>query len=227
MVNALREQIENVMTTQGYNGKNENGYESGIYSKLIELAKKFIAIEDDTDLVKMDQNRKVVDINWQRINLALFKRLVEEDYVAVSPEEATLWVSLPESLDSTALNSLIPSGYELAQCLEFFSDWTIEQRTALVMAYLKNKTAKEQEIILTILDDQAPQLTAQLKTQPDLQQIYYAIAIQKNDITAVKTHIEKGADINAALGLLFSGDNKSDTLYWLHENKADSSKDLC
>ncbi|HVC49421.1 MAG TPA: hypothetical protein VND43_04555, partial [Burkholderiales bacterium] len=220
MVNALREQIENVMTTQGYNGRNEKGYEGGVYFKLIELVKHFIAIEDDTELVEMDLNGKVVDINWQRIRLALVKRLTEEGYVALSPEEATLWVSLPESLDSTALNSLVPDGHELAPCLEFFSEWKIEQKAALVMAYLKNRISKDQEAILAILNDQAPQLTMQLKTQPDLQQIYYAIAIQKGEVNAVKTHIEKGADINAALGLLFNGDHKSDTLYWLHDNKA-------
>src|SRR3990167_504104 len=148
MVNALSEQIENVMTTQGYNGRNEKGYESGVYLKLIEIVKKFIAIEDDTDLVKMDDN-KVVDINWQCINLALFKRLAEENYVTLSPEEMMLYVNLSESLHSTALNALIPNGHELAQCLEFFSEWPVEHKANLVIAYLKDKTSKDQEVILT------------------------------------------------------------------------------
>jgi hypothetical protein len=221
MVNALREQIENVMTTQGYNGRNEKGYEGGVYLKLIEIVKHFIDIKDGTELLEMDEDTQtlVIDINWQRIRSALFLKLIEECYVDLSPEEATVLSSLPIITNHQVLNTLIPNGHELAQCLEYFSEWAIEQKAALVIAYLKDKTPKDQEAILSILDDQAPQLTKQLKSQPDLQQIYYTIAIRKGDIAAVKSHIEKGADINAALGLLFNGDHKSDTLYWLHDNK--------
>ena len=221
MVNALREQIEHLMTTQGYNGRNEKGYENSVYLKLIELVKPFIDIKVDAELLEMDAKSQtlVIDINWQRVNLALLQKLYEERYVDLLPEEAIFWVGLPELLNSKALNSLIPNGHELAQCLAFFSKWTIEQKASLVIAYLNDKTPKDQEAILSILDDQTPQLTKQLKSQPDLQQIYYAIAMQKEEIAAVKSHIEKGADINPALGLLFSEDNKRDTLYWLYENK--------
>ncbi len=219
ILNSMRDQIKTLLTRQGYNGRNEEEYKNKDREKFSELIKPFITINDDK-LFEMTETLKTLDINWKNVNEALFKKFYEEGYVDLSAEEASLLASFPFSLDSTALNTLIPSGHELAECLIFFSDWTIEQKEALVMAYLKDKTLGEQEVALTILAKQAPQLTAQLKFQPYLQQLYFSIAIQKGDVAAVKIGVQQGADINAALSLLFSEPHKSDTLYWLHENKS-------
>ena len=220
ILNAMRDQIKTLLIPQGYIGRNEDkeGYKGEVYLKFIELFKRFITIDSD-ELFEMSTTQKIVDINWKNVNGALFKKFYEEGYVDLSAEEATLLASFPFSLDSTARNTLIPSGHELAECLIFFSNWTIEQKVALVSAYLKDKSKNEQKEILAILSNEAPQLTTQLKTHADLQSIYFDIAIQEKDVAAVKTHIEKGADINAALSLLFSEAHKNDTLYWLHENK--------
>ena len=86
------------------------------------------------------------------------------------------------ALDLTPLNTLIPHGYELVQCLEFFSEWSMEQKAALVHAYLNNKSANDQKEVLAILHNEAPQLTAQLKKEPNLQAIYFAIAIAEKDV---------------------------------------------
>ena len=218
IISELREQIENLMAMHGYKGKNQHEG-SALYFDLHKLVRPFIDIKNDDNLLDINEDTLSIDVNWQHVNLMLFKKLTEEGYVDLSPEEATLWVSLLKSQNAKALNSLLPNSYELARCLEFFSEWTTKEKATLVMAYLNNKTAKKQETILTTLDDQTPQLTAQLKTEPRLQPLYYAIAIQKGDIAAVKIHLEKGANINAALGLLFSEDNKKESLYWLHENQ--------
>src|SRR3990167_5119142 len=80
MVNALREQIENVMTTQGYNGRNEEGSKGDVYLKLAELVKPFIDIKTVSELLEMDEDTftKVIDVNWQQINLKLFTKLIAE-----------------------------------------------------------------------------------------------------------------------------------------------------
>src|SRR3990167_10139739 len=97
----------------------------------------------------------------------------------------------------------------------------IEQKIALVIAYLKDKTAEDQEAALAILTNQAPQLTIKLlKSQAHLRQLYFSTAIQKNNVASVKTCVQVGADINAALPLLFREDHKSSTLYWLHDHPA-------
>jgi len=94
----------------------------------------------------------------------------------------------------------------------------MEQPAALVSAYLHDKSPDAQKEVLAILHDEAPLLTAQLKKEPHLQTIYFAIAIAEQDVAAVRTYVESGENINEALLLLFSQEHKSDTLYWLHEH---------
>ncbi|HHT0594100.1 TPA: hypothetical protein ACTXXA_002317 [Legionella anisa] len=164
----------------------------------------------------------VTNIDWQNVKSALLQKLRDEGYITLSHEEAALLDSLlldeNKPLDLTTLNKLIPHGYELVQCLEFVSLWSMEHKAALVSAYLNNKSPHAQKQVLNILHNEAPQLTAQLKKEPNLQAIYFAIAIAEKDGAAVRTYVEEGANINEALPLLFREAHKSDTLYWLHEH---------
>ena len=57
-----------------------------------------------------------------------------------------------------------------------------------------------------------------MKKEPNLQAIYFAIAIAEKEVASIRAYVEQGEDINAALLLLFSQAHKSDTLYWLHEH---------
>src|SRR3990167_1903485 len=221
ILNLMRDRIEVLISDRGYDGRKEEGYDPELYPHFtnFELFQS-LSIKEEVLLVKDEETYQVLDIHWQIIKNTLLLKLSEEGYVDLSPEEATLLAGLSFSFDSKTLNMLIPHGDELAQCLAFFSEWTIAQKVALVSAYLKDKSTNEQKDILAILNNEAPQLSTQLKTQADLQSIYFDIAIQEKDAAALRTHIEQGADINAALSLLFSEAHKSDTLYWLHENKS-------
>src|SRR5262249_22210766 len=126
---------------------------------------------------------------------------------------------LPQITDQAAMSSLISSPHELAECLLVGSDWPMEDKANLVMAYIQGKPYDDQEAVLNVLDDEAPQLTRTLKRHTSLQSLYFQIAVQKQDIDAIKSHIEQGADINAALSVLLSEANKRETLYWLYEHK--------
>lgn len=214
LVNALSEQIEALIASHGYQGKRElnTGYLFKEYEPFIECIKRFIPIETEALFELNEQSNKIININWRYVKRALLHQLRADDYVTLSKEEAALFDG-----DEQNLTPLIPHGYELAQCLEFYSEWRMEQKEALVLAYLKNKSPKEQIEELTILHNEAPLLTAQLKKEPSLQAMYFAIAVAENDIKAVRAYVEQGADINAALPLLFSEAHKSDTLYWLYE----------
>lgn len=121
--------------------------------------------------------------------------------------------------NNTMANSVYnPNAYELAEFLQFVSHWSKEQKADFVVAYLQTKSSAEQKNILTILCNEVPQLTTELKTHRSLQDMYFIIAINESDIAAVRTYIENGADVNKAIILLFSQDHKSETLFWLHDN---------
>lgn len=224
LLNALREQLEALLAVHGYQGKRELGseYTAEAYAKFHECINYFIPIPMG-DLLESDPTSgKVINIHWSHVKRALFQTLRTEDYVRLSEAETALLDKLlldeATSLDSATLSSLIPQGYELVQCLACFSEWSMEQKAALVGAYLKDKSPHDQKEVLAILHDEAPQLTAQLKKEPSLQAIYFAIAMAEKDVASVRTYIEAGENINEALLLLFSPAHKSDTLYWLHEN---------
>ncbi|WP_133129261.1 hypothetical protein [Legionella yabuuchiae] len=224
LVNTLRDELEGLIVPHGYQGKRdvENDYKEEAYSKFFECLNLFIPIPMQ-ELLDLDEEFGcVTDINWQHVKHHLLQKLRAEGYVTLHEGEAALLdgLLLDESrlLDSKTLSTLIPHGYELVQCLEFFSEWSMEQKVGLVSAYLDNKSPNAQKEVLAILHNEAPQLTAQLKKEPNLQTIYFTIAIIEKDAAAVRAYVEAGEDINEALWFLFSQAHKSDTLYWLHEH---------
>src|SRR3990167_2201302 len=148
------------------------------------------------ELLEIDTTSgKVIDLNWRNVKRALLQQLIEEDYVRLSQED----VASILNEDAKTLMPLISNHYELAACLQFFSEWSLEKKSALVLTYLESKSPSAQKEILTILYNEAPQLTAQLKTEPCLQGMYFKIAIADKDIAAVRRYVEQWADINAAL----------------------------
>ena len=224
LLNALRDELEALIVPHGYQGKRDlkNDYKQEEYEKFFECLNRFVPMQMG-ELLEIDEmSGKITDINWQYVKHQLLQKLRAEKYVTLSEEESALLdkslLDETSSLDSTTLTPLISNGYELVQCLEFFSEWSMEQKAALVSAYLNNKSPNDQKEVLAILHNEAPQLTAQLKKEPNLQAIYFAIAITEKDVAAVRTHIEAGADINEALLVLFSQAHKRDTLYWLYEH---------
>jgi hypothetical protein len=215
LLNALCEQIEALIAVHGYQGKRGlgNAYEKEAYEKFCECCNHFI-LSEIGELLEIDTTSgKVIDLNWRHVKRALLQQLIEEDYVRLSQED----VASILNEDAQTLMPLISNNYELAACLQFFSEWSLEKKSALVLAYLQSQSPTAQKEILTILYNEAPQLTAQLKTEPRLQAMYFEIAIADKDVTAVRRYVEQGADINAALKVLFNEEHKRDTLYWLHE----------
>ena len=215
LLNALCEQIEALIAVHGYQGKRGLGhaYEKEAYEKFCECCNRFIPSEMG-ELLEIDTiSSKVVDLNWRHVKRALLQQLIEEDYVRLSQEE----VASILNEDAKTLMPLISNHYEIAAILQFFSEWSLEKKTALVITYLQSQSPSAQKEILTILHNEAPQLTAQLKTEPHLQAMYFEIAIADKDVAAVRKYVEQGADINAALEVLFNEEHKRDTLYWLHE----------
>jgi hypothetical protein len=224
LVNTLRDELESLMVSFGYQGKRglENEYKMEEYEKFHDFLTLFIPISKEELLETDTISDIVININWQNVKSALLQQLWDKNFVTFSTEEATLLDDLlvgeNRSLDSKTLNTLISHGYELVQCLEFVSHWRMEQKAALVSAYL-NKSPDTQIEVLAILDNEAPQLTAQLKKEPSLQAIYFAIAIAEKDVAEVRAYVEHGQNINSALVLLLSPGYKSDTLFWLHEHQ--------
>lgn len=224
LVNALRDQLEALIVQYRYDGKRdlEHDYKLEAYEKFYESINRFIRISMEELLETDTKLDKVTDINWQYVKRQLLQQLRDENYVMLSQEESVLLDGLlldeNRPLDLITLNTLIPHVYELVQCLEFFSEWNMQQKAALVVAYLNHQSPHDQKEVLAILYNEAPQLTAQLKKEPNLQAIYFAIAIAEKDVVSVRAYIEQGKDINEALLLLFSPAHKSDTLYWLHEH---------
>ncbi len=217
LLNALCEQIEALIAVHGYQGKREldNEYKKEAYEKFCECCNRFIPSTME-ELLEIDTtSSKVIDLNWQTVKRALLQQLIDEDYVRLSPED----VASILNEDVKTLTPLISNHYELAACLQFFSEWSLEQKATFVLSYLQSKSSSVQKEILTILYNEAPQLTAQLKTEPRLQAIYFEIAIADKDVAAVRIYVEQGEDINAALQVLFNEEHKRDTLYWLHERQ--------
>ena len=202
----------------GYQGKRGlgNEYEKEAYEKFCECCNHFIPSTMEELLEIETTSGKVIDLNWRNVKRALLQELIEKDYVRLSQEESSSILNE----DAKTLMPLISNNYELAACLQFFSKWSLEKKSALVLTYLQSKSPSAQKEILTILHNEAPQLTAQLKTEPRLQAMYFEIAIADKDVAAVRIYVEEGADINAALLVLFELEHKRDTLYWLHEHPA-------
>jgi hypothetical protein len=222
LVNALCAELEFLIAKVGYQGKRglDHGYQLEEYAKFNECINRFISIEIE-NLLETDSSENVTNINWQNVKRAWLKKLRDEGYVNLSQEERALLDDLlhePMSLDSTTLSMLIPHGYELVQFLEFFSESSIEQKATITHTYLSNKSLDEKKEVLAILHNEAPPLTIELKKEPRLQAIYFAIAIAEKEVAAVRAYVEHGEDINAALPLLFNQAHKSDTLYWLHDS---------
>ena len=212
LLNALCEEIEALIAVHGYQGKRglSNEYENEAYEKFCECCNRFIP-GGMGELLEIDTTSgKVIDLNWRHVKRALLQRLIEEDYITRSQED----VASILNEDTNTLMQLISNNYELAASLQFFSEWRLEKKSALVLTYLQSQSPSLQKEILTILYHEAPQLTAQLKTEPRLQAV---IAIADEDVAAVRRYVEQGADINAALQVLFNEEHKRDTLYWLHE----------
>ncbi|PJD91452.1 MAG: hypothetical protein CK424_06455 [Legionella sp.] len=222
IINVLCEEIKALCASLGYNGKRQadKEYENGDDDKFFEVLSLFIPIDKGR---AFERNAgKVSDIDWQYVKTLFLQKLREESYVKLSQEEATLLDFLLQNetmpRDANSLYQLIPHAYELAECLQFFSFWSKEQKANVVLAYLQTKSPNEQKEILATLYNEIPQLTTELKTHANLQPIYFTIAIDENEIAAVRAYIGNGADMNKAILLLFSQAHKSDTLYWLHDN---------
>ena len=216
LLNALCEQIEVLIAVHGYQGKRGlgNAYAKEAYEEFCECCNHFI-LGEMGDLLEIDTTSgKVIDLNWRNVKRALLQQLIEEDYVKLSQED----VASILNEDAKTLMPLISNHYELAASLQFFSEWSLEKKSALVLTYLQSQLPAAQKEILMILHNEAPQLTDQLKTEPRLQAMYFEIAIADKDVAAVRRHVEQGADINAALEVLFNEEHKRDTLYWLHDN---------
>lgn len=88
---------------------------------------------------------------------------------------------------------------------------------ALVLNYLKGRSAKEQEDIFNKLAE--IQAIAHLPFTPELREKYLAVVASTGNIDKVKLLVARGADINAVLPVLI-GKHKSALLWWLHEDKA-------
>ncbi|WP_152571640.1 hypothetical protein [Legionella norrlandica] len=229
LVNLLRDELQALMATHGYDGKREleNDYKQEEYQKFCECLNLFIPIPKGELFEIEDSSGQVININWQNVKHQLLKKLRDEYYVTLSEAEEALLDGLlldeNRAVDVTTLSTLISNGYELVQFLvqflEFFNAWCMEKKAVFVSAILYGKSSNAQKELLAILHNEAPQLTALLKKEPSLQAIYFAIAIAEKDVVAVRAYVEQGVDINAALPLLFSQAHKSDTLYWLHEHQ--------
>lgn len=216
LLNALCAEIEAIIALHGYQGMRalDNAYKEKDYSKWKECINAFIPIVM-VDLLEFDTNsNKLTNIHWPNVKRALLQKLRNEDYAWLSKEEAILLANE----DSKHLVTLIPHGYELAQCLVFFSDWRMEQKAALVHAYLESKSTHEQKEVLAILHNEAPQLMVELKKEPIFQAINFAIAMAEKDVASVRAYVEKGGNINEALPVLFSQEHKHDSLYWFHDH---------
>lgn len=215
LLNALCEQIEALIALHGYQGKCGLGhaYENEVYEKIYECCNRFIPREMGELLEIETTSGKVIDLNWRHVKRALLQQLIDEDYVSLSQEDV---VSILNE-DVKTLVPLISNHYELAACLQFFSEWSLEQKATFVLSYLQSQSPSAQKEVITVLHNEAPQLTAQLETEPRLQAMYFEIAIADKDLAAVRRYVEQGADINVALQVLFNEEHKRDTLYWLHE----------
>src|SRR3990167_354989 len=220
IINALCEQIKAYLAPIGYNGNRQSGaeYANGEDDNFFECINRFVPVDKGIVFAR-NNSGKVSDINWQYIKTAFLHKLSAEGYVTLSQEEtAVLNGLLQNNTMANSVSNLIPNAYELAEFLQFVSHWSKEQKADFVVAYLQAKSPAEQKNILTILHNEAPQLTAELKTHTNLQGMYFAIAINECDIAAVRTYIDNGADLNKAILLLFSPEHKSESLFWLHDN---------
>lgn len=207
LLNELCEQIEALIAVHGYQCKYElgNTYQKEAYEKFCECCHHFIPSKMGELLEIETTSGKVIDLNWRHVKRALLQQLIEEGYVWLTQEE----VDSILNEDAKTLMSLMSNHYELAACLQFFSVWSLEKKSAFVLAYLQSQSPSAQKEILTILHNEAPQLNAQ---------VYFEIAIAYKDVAAVRTYVEQGADINAALKVLFNKKHKNDTLNWLYNN---------
>src|SRR3990167_8533404 len=96
------------------------------------------------ELLEIDTTSgKVIDLNWRLLKRALLQQLIEEDYVKLSQED----VASILNEDAKTLMPLISNHYELAASLQFFSEWSLEKKSALVLTYLQSQSPSAQKEI--------------------------------------------------------------------------------
>lgn len=108
---------------------------------------------------------------------------------------------------------------DLIKALDFFSEWSLEEKAEVVKNYLNKKTVQEQQAFLNMLAVEQIALNAQLQYSSGLRDIYLAQAANAGDLNKVKELVAHGADINSVLGVLIAK-QKSALLWWLHDDKA-------
>lgn len=144
IINALCEEIKALIAPLGYNGKRKTGeaYQNGEDDKFFEVLSLFISIDKDMTFERNDD--KVSDINWQYVRTTFFQTLSAEGYIILSQEENALLDGLLQTeskpWDTSSLYQLIPDAYELAESLQFFSSWSLEQKATLVLTYLESQS---------------------------------------------------------------------------------------
>lgn len=222
LLNGLTDHLKRLVQELGYTAKPTYTFREA--ETIHACIQRFIPMTMDDLFERDSETLEALDICWKKVKKTLYEKLINEAYFSLHPSETALLecffsgqIILSDS-DTTPLSLLIPQAYELAQCLEFFNEWDIGQKATLVSAYLFGKSTDVQKNILDILYNEAPLLTNQLKNEPNLINMFLFITIAQNDVNVVRECIEKGANINAALPLLFSQKHKSATLYWFYEN---------
>lgn len=169
LMNGLQKELEVLVTAHGHI-KNAGEHDPRALNSFQYCIKR---------IIPSFEMQIVRDIPWQQVKKALLEQLMKEGYLRLlHPENesafllATLFPDPNSPQDMSAQNKclslLIVNGYELAQCLEFFDAWTVDQKLSLLHAYLQDKPLEQQQEALAILHLKAPELVDLFKTQPSL-----------------------------------------------------------
>lgn len=221
-INALQEQLLSLVRDQGYEGKRETGYEYDVYKKFEDALKPFVNIYfHDLFILKEDiDDEAIIDLNWINIKRALLKKLRDEQIFIFDQHEEALLNYLLDNTNTLDLippcDSLFSNVDEFIACFIFFKEWPAEKKSKFFFNHLKDKAPEIQKMILEKLE-KIPEFIAELKANPQMQHYYFQFSIDAHKINKLREYIEHGADLNIALPLLLSND-KSATLYWLHNN---------
>lgn len=91
----------------------------------------------------------VIDIHWREVKKALINKLRNKHYFIFSPAEDALLAAMcddgaPPAMTPESL-ALVPTLDEFLRCLAFFSEYSLEKKAALVLAYLNGKPEAEQK----------------------------------------------------------------------------------
>lgn len=229
VLNSLCEQIQAIVRERGYTGRKASGYTYEDYCKFDnDYLKDFVSLhfreffhleEEDEDGDVLMQPR-VLDINWANVKKALFKKIIDEQYFTMSPQENSLLAVMRDDGESFIQLpqeglSLFTTPDELIQSLVFFKEWPVAKKVNLVAYYFKDKSLDEKKEILKKLS-KIPDLIAKLQTTEPYQSIYLTMAAKADDLEKVHALVEQGGDVNPVLGLLFAK-AKYETLWWLHQ----------